>query len=62
MKSISLEERYPVCPQAAIQHDIKHWSFKVVGKDGNKQHIDDGLTAVDIMIVRQTNFLLKDKT
>ncbi len=60
MQSISLEERYPVWP--AIQHDIKHWSFKVVGKDGNQPHIDDGLTAEDIMIVRQTNFLFKDKT
>ena len=23
----------------AIQQDIKHWPFKVVGKDGNKPHI-----------------------
>ncbi len=29
----------------AIQQDIKHWPFKVVGKDGNKPHIE-GITNV----------------
>ena len=24
----------------AIQQDIKHWPFKVIGKDGNKPHIE----------------------
>jgi hypothetical protein len=24
---------------AAIQQDLKHWPFKVIGKDGNKPHI-----------------------
>jgi heat shock protein 1/8 len=25
---------------SAIQQDIKHWPFKVIGKDGNKPHIE----------------------
>lgn len=30
----------------AIQQDLKHWPFKVIGKDGNKPHIQ-GITLIN---------------
>ena len=27
----------------AIQQDLKHWPFKVIGKDGNKPHIQGAM-------------------
>ncbi len=37
----------------AIQQDIKHWPFKVVGKDGNKPHIE-GTTFFWNLYIRKT--------
>ena len=41
----------------AIQQDIKHWPFKVIGKDGNKPHIE-GKYFLNFLLITVPQFSL----